>query len=198
MQHLPCKRNAFVVVRQKSLKLRWITDYFLITDLSLQVVNNCEWLHETSIWHQNDRHSKQQTSSNHKLHHIGLCANVCENSFESTRVRRTNKHDISSLFIAGFSPTTYESGWSLQKICVFKTLLLLDELNQCDPKYSFKKSCIPSKTVKDPDQQLPGDVDTKQLAWKRAPIRPYFGSSSKATPCLQIDNKVFLEFDRQS
>ena len=59
MQHLPCKRNAFVVVRQKSLKLRWITDYLLIidkitdyflnTDLSLQVVNNCEWLHETSI-----------------------------------------------------------------------------------------------------------------------------------------------------
>ena len=87
-----------------------ITDYLLITDLSLQVLNNCEWLHETSISHQNDRHSKQQTSSNHKLHHIGLCANVCENSFESTRVRRTNKHDISSLFIAGFSPTTYESG----------------------------------------------------------------------------------------
>ena len=61
MQHLPCKRNAFVVVRQKSLKLRWITDYLLIsdyrwitdylliTDLSLQLVNNCEWLHETSI-----------------------------------------------------------------------------------------------------------------------------------------------------
>ena len=51
MQHLPCKRNAFVVVRQKSLKLEWITvtDYLLITDLSLQVVNNCEWLHETSI-----------------------------------------------------------------------------------------------------------------------------------------------------
>ena len=80
----------------------------------------------------------------------------------------------------------------------FKTLLLLDEPNQCDPKYSFKKSCIPSKTVKDPDQQLPGDVDTILLAWKRAPIRPYFGSSSKAAPCLQIDDKVFLEFDRQS
>ena len=52
--------------------------------------------------------------------------------------------------------------------------------------------------MKDPDQQLSGDVDTKQLAWKRAPIRPYFGSSSKAAPCLQIDDKVFLEFDRQS
>ena len=197
MQHLPCKRNGFVVVRQKSLKLRWITDYLLITDLFLQVVNNCEWLHETSIWDQNDRHSKQQTSSNDTLHHIGLCANVCENAFESTRVRGTNKH-ISSLFIAGFSPTTYESGWSLLETCVFKTLLLLDESNQCDPKYSFKKSCIPSKTVKDPDQQLPGGVNTKQLAWKRAPIRPYFGSSSKAAPCLQIDDKVFLEFDRQS
>ena len=117
---------------------------------------------------------------------------------KSTRVRRTNKHDISSLFIAGFSPTTYQSGWSLFETCVCKTLLLLDEPNQCDPKYSFKKSCIPSKTVKDPDQQLPGDADSKQLAWKRAPIRPYFGCSSKAAPCLQIDDKVFLEFDRQS
>ena len=134
----------------------------------------------------------------HATHHIGLCANVCENSFESTRVRRTNKHNISSLFIAGFSPTIYESGWSLLETCVFKTLLLLDEPNQCDPKYSIKKSCIPSKTVKDPDQQLPGGVNTKQLAWKRAPISPYFGSSSKAAPWLQIDDKVFLEFDRQS
>ena len=52
--------------------------------------------------------------------------------------------------------------------------------------------------MKDPDQQLSGDADTKQLAWKRAPIRPYFGSSGKAAPCLQIDDKVFLEFDRQS
>ena len=51
--------------------------------------------------------------------------------------------------------------------------------------------------MKDPDQQLPNDVDTKQLAWKRAPIRPYFGSNSKAAPCLQIDDKVFLELDRQ-
>ena len=61
-----------------------------------------------------------------------------------------------------------------------------------------KSPCIPSKIVNDPDHQLPGDVNTKQLAWKRAPIRPYFGSSSKAAPCLQIDDKVFLEFDRQS
>ena len=37
-----------------------------------------------------------QKSKNHKLHHIGLCAKVCENSFDSTRARRTNKHDISS------------------------------------------------------------------------------------------------------
>ena len=41
------------------------------------------------------------------------------------------------------------------------------------------------------DQQLPGDVDSKQLAWKRAPIGSCFGSSSKAAPCLQIDDKVF-------
>ena len=41
------------------------------------------------------------------------------------------------------------------------------------------------------NQQLPGDVDTKQLAWKRAPIRSYFGSSSKAAPCLQIDDEFF-------
>ena len=68
----------------------------LITDLLLQVVNNCKWLHEASIWHQSDRHSKEQTSSNHKLHYKGLFANVCDNSFESTSARMTNKHDISS------------------------------------------------------------------------------------------------------
>ena len=53
-----------------------------------------------------------------------------------------------------------------------------------------KSSAFQAKQVKDPVQQLPGDVDTKQLAWKRAPIRSYFGSS-KAAPCLQIDDKVF-------
>ena len=47
-----------------------------------------------------------------------------------------------------------------------------------------------ARHLKDPDVQLPGDVDIKQLAWKRAPIRSHFGSSSKAAPCLQIDDKV--------
>ena len=201
MQHLPRKRNAFVFVRQKSLKLRWITDYLLIID-GLQIIYwlqiyRYKWLTTANGYMRllfdtkMTVTQKQQTSSNHKLHHIGLCANVCENSFESTRVRRTNKHNISSLFIAGFSPTTYESGWSSFEICVCKRLLLLDEPNQCDPKYSFKKSCIPSKTVKDPDQQLPGDVDTKQLALKRAPIRPYFGCSSKAAPSSRLTTKFF-------
>ena len=50
---------------------------------------------------------------------------------------------------------------------------------------------VQAKHLKDPDRQLPGDVGTKQLAWKRAPIRSYFGSSSKAAPCLQIDDEVF-------
>ena len=54
-----------------------------------------------------------------------------------------------------------------------------------------KSPAFQANHLKDPDQQLPGDVDTKQLAWKRAPIRSYFGSSSKAAPCLQIDDKVF-------
>ena len=61
-----------------------------------------------------------------------------------------------------------------------------------------KSPAFQAKHLKDPDQLLSGDVDTKQLAWKRASIRPYFGCSSKAAPCLQIDDKVFLEFDRQS
>ena len=54
-----------------------------------------------------------------------------------------------------------------------------------------KSPAFQAKHLKDPDQQLPGDVDTKQLAWKRAPIRSFFGSSSKAAPCLQIEDEVF-------
>ena len=54
-----------------------------------------------------------------------------------------------------------------------------------------KNPAFQAKHLKDPDQQLPGDVDTTQLAWKRAPISTYFESSSKAAPCLQIDDKVF-------
>ena len=54
-----------------------------------------------------------------------------------------------------------------------------------------KSPAFQAKHLKDPDQQLSGDVDTKQLAWKRAPIRSYFGSSSKAATCLQINDKVF-------
>ena len=53
-----------------------------------------------------------------------------------------------------------------------------------------KNPSFQAEHLKDPHQQLPGDVDTKQLAWKRAPIRSYFGSSCKAAPCLQIDDKV--------
>ena len=55
-----------------------------------------------------------------------------------------------------------------------------------------KSTAFQAKHLKDPDRQLPDDVDTKQLARKRAPIRSYFGSSSKAAPCLQVDDKVFL------
>ena len=132
-----------------------------------------------------------QKSKNHKLYYIGLCANVCENSFESTRARRTNKHVISSWFIAGFSPTTYESGWSLLKTCVCKHFSSwMNPINVTLNVHS-KNPAFQAKHLKDPDQQLPGDVDTKQLAWKRAPIRSYFGSSSKAAPCLQIYDKVF-------
>ena len=54
-----------------------------------------------------------------------------------------------------------------------------------------KSSAFQAKHLKDPNQQLLGDVDAKQLAWKRAPIKSYFGSSSKAAPCLQINDKVF-------
>ena len=55
----------------------------------------------------------------------------------------------------------------------------------------LKSSAFQAKHLHYPDQQLPGDVETTHLAWKRAPIRSYFGSSSKAAPCLQIDDKVF-------
>ena len=54
-----------------------------------------------------------------------------------------------------------------------------------------KNPAFQAKHRKDPDHQLPGDVDTKQLAWKRASVRSYFVSSSKAAPCLQIDDEVF-------
>ena len=54
-----------------------------------------------------------------------------------------------------------------------------------------KGPAFQAKHLKDLVQQLPGEVDTKQLAWKRAPIRSYFGFSSKAAPCLQIDAEVF-------
>ena len=55
----------------------------------------------------------------------------------------------------------------------------------------LKSPAFQAKHLQDPDQQLPGDVDTKQLARKRAPIRSYFGSSSKEVPGLQIADKVF-------
>ena len=61
-----------------------------------------------------------------------------------------------------------------------------------------KSPAFQAKHLIDRDQQFPGNADTKQLAWKQAPITSYLGSSSKAAPCLQIDVKVFLEFDRQS
>ena len=46
----------------------------------------------------------------------------------------------------------------------------------------LKSAAFQAKHLKDPDQQL---------AWKRAPIRSNFWFSSKAAPCLQIDDKVF-------
>ena len=55
----------------------------------------------------------------------------------------------------------------------------------------LKNPAFHDKHLKDLVQQLPGDDGTKQLAWKRAPITSYFDSSSKAAPCLQIDDKVF-------
>ena len=154
----------------------------LITDLLLQVVNNCKWPHEAS---------KEQISSNHKLHHIGLCAKVCENSFESTRARRINKHYISLLFIAGFS----QQHPNLVDHC-FKPVFVKHFCSWMNPinvtlNVHSKSPAFQAKHLKDPDQQLPGDVDTKQLAWKRTPIRSYFGSSGKAAPCLQIGDKVF-------
>ena len=54
-----------------------------------------------------------------------------------------------------------------------------------------KSPAFQAKHLKDLAYQLSGDVDTKQLAWKRAPIRSYFGSSGKAATCLQINDKVF-------
>ena len=54
-----------------------------------------------------------------------------------------------------------------------------------------KNPAFQAKHLKDPEQQLPDDVDTKQLAWKRTPMKSYFGTKSKAAPCLQIHDKVF-------
>ena len=45
-----------------------------------------------------------------------------------------------------------------------------------------KSPAFQAKHRKDPDQQFSGDADTKQLAWKQAPITSYLGSSSKAAP----------------
>ena len=54
-----------------------------------------------------------------------------------------------------------------------------------------KSPAFQAKHLKDLDQLPSGGVDTKPLAWKRAPIRSYFGFSSKAAPCLQVDAEVF-------
>ena len=146
MQHLPCKRNAFVFVRQKSLKLRWITDYLLIID-GLQItywlqIYRYKWLTTANGYMRLLFDTKMTVTQNSKLLQITsytiwvYVPMFVKIHLNPPRVRRTNKHDISSLFIAGFSPTTYsyESGWSLLETCVCKTLLLLDEPNQCDPK----------------------------------------------------------------
>ena len=54
-----------------------------------------------------------------------------------------------------------------------------------------KNPAFQAKHLKDPEQQLPDDVDTKQLTWKRTHVKSYVGTKSKAAPCLQIDDKVF-------
>ena len=102
----------------------------------------------------------------------------------------------SSWFIAGFLPTTYESGWSLRKTCVCKTLL--DESNQCDPKCSLKKSCIPSKP---PERSQSA---TSWWCWHQATCM----KASTDQVILRIQQwsstlppdwrQSFLEFDRQS
>ena len=66
-------------------------------------------------------------------------------------------------------------------------------LNVCSKNPAFQL-----KHLLDKSQFLPDNVNTSSLAWKRAPLKSFFSSSSKDAPCLKAESAFWNSVDNHN